>query len=814
MLHDLRYSARLLARRPGFTAVALLSLALGLGGASITFGLVDGLVLKPFAYPEPSRLVTIGVNFPKMGDSGEGRFIEALSPAEFTDIRGLKTLTRAQAFDLGNRHVSGGDQPERLFTALVLGDLFEPIGLRPALGRGFTPDELAPGGPRVAVISHRVWRSRFNADPNIVGRAIRVNGVSTTVVGVMPPELLIIGADMWLPLQASPSAWPRGARQFTILARIADGATLQQVNAELGALAARTTAAFGNEFKEYDGWRLTAAPWADALTRSLQPAAYLLLGAIAFVLLIVCVNLANLQLSQAMSRQREMAVRIALGAGRWRVARQLLVESLMLASAGCALGLLVADTGLRAAVSLLPAQLVALDPRVGFSERVMVVSIAAALLCAVIVGILPAIRAMRTDPFETLKDDAQRTTASASANRVRHGLIVAEIALAMILLAGAGLLVRTMIHLSRLQPGVDARNVLTMRLTLPAEKYKGPAIIPFFDRLVEEVRNIPGVRTAAVASQFPPGVTFTTTLRFDRPTAGAAAGDGTGGGGALTSDYTIASPGVFETLGIPLRAGRIFTEADTATAPGVAVVNESFARRYYPGGASPIGQRIAAADPQAPWLTIVGIVADTRGRGPMREPHAELFVPVRQMPQFWNQLFLIVRTDGEPRAMLPAIRSAIASIDRDQPAYAIQTLSEAFAASLFAQRTLMVLLLLFAALATTLAAIGIYAVMSYAVTMRTQEIGIRMALGAGAETVRAMVVRQVLWLVGLGVTFGLAGALALGRLTSSVLAGTSAADPIALGAVTLLLGAVALVAGYVPARRASRIDPIVALRTS
>ena len=313
-----------------------------------------------------------------MGDSGEGRFIEALSPAEFVDIRGLKTLTRAQAFDLGNRHVSGGNQPERLFTALVLGDLFEPIGLRPALGRGFSAEELAPGGPRVAVISHRVWRSRFGADPNIVGRAIRVNGISTTVVGVMPPELLIIGADMWLPLQASPSAWPRGARQFTILARIAG-------RRDAAAGERRTRRARGaddggvrSEFKEYDGWRLTAAPWADALTRSLQPAAYLLLGAIAFVLLIVCVNLANLQLSQAMSRQREMAVRIALGAGRWRVARQLLVESLMLASAGCALGLLLAETGLRAAVSLLPAQLVALDPRVGFSGRVMIVSIAAA----------------------------------------------------------------------------------------------------------------------------------------------------------------------------------------------------------------------------------------------------------------------------------------------------------------------------------------------------------------------------------------------------------------------------------------------------
>jgi putative ABC transport system permease protein len=806
MLHDLRYSLRLLARRPGFTAVAVLSLALGLGGISTIFGLVDGLVLKPFHLPDPDRLVTVGVSFPKL-NSSEDRFIEVLSPAEYLDIRGLRTLTRVQAFDLGNRHVSGGDQPERLFTALVFGDLFETVGLKAHLGRGFTAEELAPGGRPAAVISHRVWRSRFGGDPALVGRAIRVNGVATNVVGVMPRELLVLGTDLWLPLRADPATeWPRNARQFSILGRIAPGASLAQVNAELAVLASTTATAFRGQFKEYEGWRLIAAPWASALTHSLQPTAYLLLGAIAFVLLIICVNIANLQLARATTRQREMAVRVALGAGHWRVGRQLLTESLLLAAAGCGLGVLFAFVGLRASRLLLPAQLLALDPRVELSGRVLLVSVVTSMVAGVLVGVLPALRAMRADPFDSLKGESRLATASAGTHRLRYGLIVSEVALAMILLAGAGLLARTMLHLSRVHPGIDTHNVLTMRLTLPVEKHRGKeAIVAFFDQLVERVRALPGVRDVAAASQYPPGVVFRGQMRVEGRVLAA-------GESLPVIDGTIASPSLFKTLGIPLRAGRTLTQEDSERAPLVAIVNESFVRAFYQG-TTPIGRRIGTrGDPKQPWRTIVGVVGDTRGRGLMREPRAEVYVPLRQMEGAWNQLFLLVRTEGDPHAMLPSVRREIMAIDRDQPAYDIRTLDEAFAESVFVQRALMVLLGVFAGLAVTLAAIGIYAVMSYAVTARTQEIGIRIALGADRGSVIGMVVRQVLWLVAIGVALGAAGAVALGRLATSVLAGTNATDPLTLTVVALLLASVALLAGYLPARRASRIDPVVALR--
>jgi putative ABC transport system permease protein len=802
MLQDLRYSLRLLLHRPGFTAVAVLSLALGLGGSSLIFGLVDGLVLRPFAYPDADRLVTINVSLPKQNSD---RFIEVLSPPEFLDIRGARTLVQAQAFDLGNRHVSGGDQPERLFTALVFGDLFPTIGLRAHLGRGFTKEELAPGGPAAAVISHRVWRTRFGGDLAIVGRAIRVNGVTTTVVGVMPPELVLLGTDMWLPLQADPAVWGRGARNFTMLARVAPGATLTQVNAELGAIAARATATYGAQFKDdYDGWDLTAVPWATALMRPIQPAAWLLLGAIGFVLLIVCVNLANLQLARASTRQREMAIRVALGAGSWRVGRQLLIESLLLAGTGCALGLVVAILGLRGSQSILPAEVASLDPRIEFSGRVLVVSMALALIAGVVVGVLPAFRAMRADPFDTLKRDSRTSTAGASTNRLRYGLIVAEIALAMILLVGAGLLTRTMLRLSNVASGVDANNVLTMRLTLPREKYQGAAVPAFFEQIVERVRGIAGVRSAAMASQFPPRNAFGARWRLEGRAADAS-------GAPIQSDFTVVSPGLFRTLAIPFRTGRDFTTMDGDRAPRVAIVNESFARRVMKG-ASPVGLRIAMDDKDAQWTTIVGVVADTRGRGVRMDARPEVYLPAQQNA-VWNQLFLLVRTEGDPRGLLSAVRREIQALDRDQPVYAIQTLEEAFASTLFTQRALMTLLAAFALLAVALASIGIYAVMSHAVTARTQEIGIRMALGAAGRAVRGMVMRQVLWLVAIGIAIGMAGALALGRVVSGVLSGTAPDDPLTLAIVMLILASVALVAGYVPARRASRIDPIVALRT-
>ncbi len=392
MLHDVRYSLRLLARQPGFTAIAVFSLALGLGGTSLIFGLVDGLVLKPFDLPDAiassrSRWASRSSTAATASSSRSCRRPRTL------DLRKTQSLTHVAAFDLGNRHVSGGDQPERLFTALVFSNLFDTFGVAPYLGRGFTRDELGPNGPRAAIISHRIWLSRFGGDPALVGRTVRVNGVATPIVGVMPPELLVLGTDLWLPLRAAPSDWPRNARQFTVLARLAPGERLETASAELAFVAARTAAAFGKQFAEYEGWRLTAVPWAAALTRSLQPAAFLLLGGIGLVLLIVCVNIANLQAARASTRQREIAIRIALGAGQWRVARQLLIESLLIAGAGSILGFVFAGAGLRASLALLPARIASLGPRIELGGRVLIVGILASLAAGVLVGVLPSLRA-------------------------------------------------------------------------------------------------------------------------------------------------------------------------------------------------------------------------------------------------------------------------------------------------------------------------------------------------------------------------------------------------------------------------------------
>ncbi len=803
MLQDLRQALRLFVHRPGVAWPAVLTLALGIGGASLVGGLIDGLVVRPFAYPEPDRLVSIGVTFPRVSD--RQRFIEAISPLEAADIASLRSLENVVSFDLGNRNISGGDVPERVFTALVLGDPFPTLGMTPVVGRGFTREELAPGGPRAAVISHRTWHSRFGGDPAIVGRAIGVNGEPTVVVGVMPAQLLLIGADLWLPLAASPSDWPRTARQFTVLARLRPGATREEANAELSTLAARTAKDYGSEFQEYARWRLTAVPWAEVLTESLRPAAKLLAAAMAFMLLFVCANVSSLQVTRLSTRQRELAVRMALGASRWRVTRELLTESLVLAAAGCALGLAVAAAGLAGSTALLPDGIAALGIAASFSGRVLAAGIALSILAAVAIAVLPAMLIGRMRAGDSLKADSRGTTAGRRPHRMRQALVVVEIAVALVLLVGAGLMAHTLRELQRLDPGVNTANVLTMRVTLPAQKYRDVAITHFFGDLVSRLKATPGVVGAAAASQFPPSVFSSTRFRIagrqQRPDS------------LPNADLTIVTPGAFDVLGVPLRAGRSLAETDRAGAPPVVVVNESFAKRYYPGE-SAVGQRIATGDEnEARWWEIVGVVGDTRGRGMAAGPEPEIYMTLEQDPDRWNQLFLLVRTAGNPSLMLPTVRRLIAAIDREQPVYAIRTLEDAFAATTVQHRMSTILLAVFAGLAVVLAALGVYAVMAQSVAARRQEIGIRMALGAASADVVRMITGQALWLLLIGAGLGLTGGIALGRVASSLLVGTSPSDPTVLGVVTAVLVATGLAAGWVPARRASRIDPASALRT-
>ncbi|HSL23903.1 MAG TPA: ABC transporter permease [Vicinamibacterales bacterium] len=800
VVQDVRYAVRQFAARPAFALVAVLSLAIGIGGNSVIYGLVDGYVLRPFPYPEADRLVSVGVTFPRL--SSETTHVEALSPAEYMEIKGATSLRHVAAFDLGNRNISGGDVPERVFTGLLLDDLFPVIGMQPALGRGFTGEELAPGGARVAIISHRLWQSRFGGAHDIVNRTIRIGGEAATVVGVMPPGLILAGTDLWVPWGGDAARLPRNIRQFTLIARLAPGASLDQANAELTTIAGRIAGTHGGQFKEYEGWNLSVTPWASAIMQDARPAAFMLLGAVALVLLIACANLTNLLLARSTTRQRELAVRLALGAGRPRIARQLLTESLLLAIAGALAGLVLAYFALQSATALIPQQITMLGQQAGLNIRVLAWGIALALASGLLVALLPILQATRSDPQESLRSDA-RTGGSRLGRRVRHGLVVAEIALSVMLLLGAGLLMRSFWKLQHVDLGFQPSGVVTMRLTLPREKYPEDAAGAFFDRLAEEVRALPGVRAVAAASQFPPANRFSTRFALERDDASDVT--------LPTAAITVASPSYFETLGVALRRGRPFAQTDNLAAPTVVIVNQAFVARYL-AGRDPIGERMTIGDPsdrRGP-ATIVGVSADYRNSGIARPARPEIFYPVRQQT-LWNQLFLLLRGDSTA-GLVAAVRRTVARLDPEQPIYAVQTMEEALAAASFQQKTATVLLVLFAGAALVLASIGIYGVMAYTVSARVQEMGVRLAMGAQRRDVIWMVVRQVLSLSVAGLIIGISGLLAAGKALSRLLYGVHPADPITVATVSALLCAVALVAAWGPAARASRVDPIEALR--
>jgi putative ABC transport system permease protein len=801
LIHDARYAVRQFAGRPGFAAVAVLSLALGIGVNSLIYGLIDGFVLHPFAYPDPDRLVAIGVTFPKV--SADTGYVEVLSPADYADIQTARSFAATAAFDLGNRNLSGGDVPERLFTALLLDDLFPVIGMKPALGRGFTREELAPGGPKVAIISHRVWQSRFSADPNILNRTIRIGGDATAIVGVMPPKLILIGTDLWLPWSGDAASVPRNVRQFSILARLAPGVTAGRANAELSVIAGLVERREKGAFQEYDGWRLSATPWAGALLKDIRPAAFLLLGAVALVLLIACANITNLFLARSTTRQRELAVRLALGAGRWRVARQLLTESLLLSVIGAVGGILLAHAGLQAARALVPNQFQFLDLQAAVNGRVLIWSLALCLAAGVLVAIAPVFQASRTDPQDALKSDG-RAGAARAGSRLRSALVVAEIALSVVLLLGAGVLLRSFLNIQRVDPGFDARGVLTMRLTLPRDRYPDEAANAFFDRLVERVAAIPGVRGVSASSQFPPEETFSTEFAVEGlpPPAGHIP----------TASITVATPGYFETLRVPLVRGRAFAAADRLEAPRVAIVNQSFVDRYL-AGSDAIGRRIAIGDTKGPrpWATIVGVVTDYKNSGMTDAVRPGIFMPMRQQTA-WNQLFVLVRSDAGAGAALTPVREAVRALDAEQPIYAIQSLEESIAESSFQQRTAAMLLTAFAACALGLAAVGIFGVMSYTVSARTQEIGVRIAVGADRADVLRLVLGHVARLSSVGLAIGVVMLLVAGKALEGLLYGVRPADPLTLVLVAGGLGLVAGIAAWIPASRASRIDPVEALR--
>ena len=804
LIRDLRYALRGVVRRPGFSIAVILTLGLGIGANALVFTAVDGTVLRPFPFPEPERIVGVGTGYPRI-DRGL-RWVEHASPAEFEDFKtASRTLQDLVAFDLGNRQIGGDGAPTNTFTAFWWGDALRMLEMPAWLGRGFSDQETATG-QAVAVVSYRLWKNRFGADSTLVGRAITVNDAPYTVVGVAPPGVLFYGADLWTPMPVGPEVFARNRRQFQMVGRIAPGVTLAEVNAELEDLTDRVAAEHGAEFPEYDGWQAVARTWTDINVANVRTQAIVLMAAVGFLLLLVCTNVANMFLARAQGRRQELAVRIALGAGRVRLFRQLLGESVILAAVGGAVGFGLAwfgASGIRSVVALAG---LALPGEIVVDLRVAGFTLVATLVAAGLFGLAPSVHAIRSAAAVTLRSEGGGLTPSRSRQRLQRGFVAIEVALSLVLLAGGGLLLNTLVKVSQVDPGFSADRLLTMRLTVPMERYPEGGMQLFFQNLVQEVESVPGVEAAAAALQYP-GVTFS---RFNFWPEGRVSADSEVVPRALA---TLTTRGYFDAVGIPIIAGRDFAAADGVGSAPVAILNEAAVRLLFPND-DPLGRRVqlGGPDPEAPWFTVVGVSSDVQNVGLGAPAEAEVFALHAQAGQGSNQLFLIVRAAGDPYAVLPAIRETVRGIDADQPIYSISTVRERLESQYGTQRALALFLGGFAGVALILASVGIYAVVSPGVGERTREIGLRMALGAEDQSIRGLMVREALWPVALGVVAGLALALAAARGLEQVLFGVSATDPVTLGGVTLLLVTVAVVAAWLPARRASRLDPVTALQ--
>lgn len=799
LFQDIRYTVRSLLKSPFFAGVVVLTLALGIGANTLIYSAVDGLVLHPFPFPDGNRLVAIGTRYPKLGAT-DVEYIEHMSPAEFVDLReGSRSLDRIVAWDMGNRQVSFGEVTENVFTGFWWGNAFETLGVEPYLGRGMTRQEW-DRGDAVAVLSYRLWAGAFEADESLVGRSIMMNGNPFTVIGVMPPGTILYGMDLWIPMGVRPDSYPRDRRQFQVIARIVDGYSLPDVNAELETLARRTESSYGAEFQEYEGWSMEADTWTGANVRTLRPAALILLGAVGFVLLLVCTNVASLLLARSTMRRREMALRRAIGAGRGRLVRQVLTESVTLSLAAGTLGIGLAVLGIRV-LSEIVARIPFVSGGVAMNARVLLFTTAVSVVAGIAFGIVPALQGSADDLQGDLKLDGGGATRHGARLGVQRLFVGVEVALALVLLVGGGLLLNSVIRMNRVDVGFVADEVLTMRLTLPWEQYDGPAIRAFFAELEERVSALPGVERVGVGSQFPPvGFSYGRVASPGRETLPE--------GQLPTAMTTLVSPSYFDALGIPLLRGRTFTDLDAEGAPMVGVLNQAAAELLFPG-TDPVGQHaVIEGDP----VEIVGVVANARNQGVDNPTFPEVFADQRQVPGWSNQLFVLVRTSIDPMSVLPAIRAEVRAMDPDQPVYAIRTAAQAFEEATAPRRIAARALTVFALFALLLAAVGVFSVVSFSVADRTREIGLRVALGAEARQVHWLMVRQALAPVVAGALLGLAGSLALGTAIQGLLFEVSGTDPLTLAAVVSLLLGTAVAASYLPASRASRLDPVEALR--
>ena len=815
MLQDARYAVRTMLKSPGFAAVAVLTLALGIGANTAIFTVVNAILLRPLPYQDAERMVFLTRTFPG-GRSG------SVSVPKFFSWRrdSIDVLTSVAAYDFMGPGVSlsGEGDPEQIKAIRASVDFFSLFGVTPALGRTFSAEEDRPSGPRVAVLSYGLWKRRFGADPQLVGRTVVLSGEPHTVVGIAPPDFEPNPpADVWLPLQADPNSINQG-HYLVCAGRLKPGGTQAAANARMKIAAEQFRRQYPNSMGRNESAGVVSMR--ESLVGGIRPTLLITLGAVAFVLLIACANVANLLLARAAAREKEIAIRTAIGAGRWRLVRQLLTESGLLALAGGAIGLLLGHWGLRLLLAFTPAQLPRLSEMTthsGLDIRVLLFTLLLSLATGVLFGLAPAFRISRPDLSSTLKEGAARTTSSVRHLRVRGLLVVSEMALGLVLLIGAGLLIRSAVLLRGVQPGVDARHALTFKTALTGARYANTAAVTQFSRLlIERLERLPGVQAAANIINLPTEPGPDLPLRIEgRP---ASAADATG-----EEQWRYASPHAFKATGVPLLRGRAFADTDTAKSPAVAIVNEAMRRKYWPKE-DPLGQRITIGKGMGPEFEdptreIVGVVGNVREFGLSNEPPPMMYIPQAQVKDAFTALgskilpmAWVLRTSVDPMTLATTVRREAVSVDPQQAVFDFRSMDQVFEKSMADRGFILLLLSIFAGTALLLAAIGIYGVMAYSVEQRAHEIGIRIALGAGRGDVLGLVVRHGMTLAGIGVAIGLAAAFGLTRVLTALLYGVKATDPVTFAGVAVVLAAVALAATWIPARRATRVDPITALR--
>jgi predicted permease len=802
LIQDIRYGLRQLRRNPGFTAVAVLTLALGIGGTTAIFNAVNAVLLRPLPYKNPERLVSLWAKFPLWGFYGPG----ALTDPDYVEWeKQNQVFDRIAAFRGQTSNLTGDGDPERLLGASVTASFFPLFGIPPELGHPFSSADEQAGQGNTVLLSHKLWARRFHSDPAILRKSITLDGKSFTVIGVMPASFQYPNrADFWAPLALTSD---RSNAMDQIVARLKPGVTLERAQSDIRFIAHRLNPATGEK-----AIQLSLVYLQDELVSNIRPALLILLAAVGLVLLIACANVANLLLARAATRQREITIRKALGGTRMRMVRQMLTESVLLASFGGALGLLLSACGRGALVPLLPPNLA----QPGVTSQIIAMNVDAWVLgftvfisvaTGVLFGLAPALQASRLDAYSSLKESASTHTAGLHLVGLRGLLTVGQIALTLVLLVSAGLLISSFVRLMRVNPGFQPNNVLTMNLELPSTKYQSPVQMEaFHNAVLARIESLPGVSAAGTVGY---GLPFGQSgLAGDFTIEGQPAPPQ-----GVSASKLVISPGYFRVMGIPLLEGRYFSRSDRVESARVAIVSESFARHFWPHGKA-LGQRVNPGFPGSSWCSVVGIVGDVKQTGLASEAPLTIYLPYSQAPRPFLMSFMtvVIRTPSDPLQMANAVRREVQSVDRDMPIYSIASMEELISASLSEPRFRSLLLACFAALALILATVGVYGVVSYSVAQRTHEIGIRMALGAGREDVLKFIVAQGFKLTLIGVAAGLVAAVMLTRFLASFLFGVTPTDLVTFVAGSVLLAGVAVVATYIPARRATKVDPMVALR--